>query len=319
MKRSGYQASHARSGAVVETALRAGQGALSAVISGFFAAAGAEPGVLLAPLTLVVAGLGSGTFVYDGRCRQPGRGIKRPRGFVSEEDVASAARAAVPKSMAALALACAFHPSSSLLACSRAGVIEARAAGCRRRAEAIDLFAGLGASALSAAAFKQQLIAQFGPVQQGLISAEDLSYQPQLQARLQALPGQSAIVAPAPELVQGAAGPISDALGIGHALIAVDAQGLFAALSFRALPDTLPVEGWELSMPPLASPVMRGETRVSPGQVLACPSELWVELGEGGKPRAVAARANRGATEMRLERDPVSLEISQPPHAPPLP
>ncbi|MGC4065984.1 MAG: hypothetical protein QM784_15310 [Polyangiaceae bacterium] len=65
--------------------LLAGGSAVAAVLCGFFAAAGAYSGVLLGPLSLLVAGVGSGARAFDGRLRQPGLGTKRPRGFRDEE------------------------------------------------------------------------------------------------------------------------------------------------------------------------------------------------------------------------------------------
>jgi gamma-glutamyltranspeptidase/glutathione hydrolase len=59
--------------------------AVAAVAAGFFAAAGRHPGVLLAPLTLLVAGVGAGGRAFDGRLRQPGLGVKRPRGLLPGE------------------------------------------------------------------------------------------------------------------------------------------------------------------------------------------------------------------------------------------
>ena len=53
--------------------------ALGAVTAGFFAAAGAHFGVLLSPVTVLAAGGGIGACAFDGRCRQPGTGTKRPR------------------------------------------------------------------------------------------------------------------------------------------------------------------------------------------------------------------------------------------------
>ena len=47
--------------------------AADALIAGFFAAAGARPGVLFSPVQTLIAGPGVGARAFDGRARQPGR------------------------------------------------------------------------------------------------------------------------------------------------------------------------------------------------------------------------------------------------------
>ena len=51
--------------------LSQGGSAVGAVLAGFFAAAGGYSGVLLSPLTVLVAGIGTGGRAFDGRLRQP--------------------------------------------------------------------------------------------------------------------------------------------------------------------------------------------------------------------------------------------------------
>ena len=94
--------------------LSQGGSAVGAVLAGFFAAAGGYSGVLLSPLTILVAGIGTGGRAFDGRLRQPGLGTKRPRGFLPEEAIPSAARIAVPASVAAAAVANAYDGAKSL-------------------------------------------------------------------------------------------------------------------------------------------------------------------------------------------------------------
>ncbi|HYP88320.1 MAG TPA: hypothetical protein VEQ59_09200, partial [Polyangiaceae bacterium] len=60
--------------------LARGSTAIDAVIAGYFAAAGAYPGVLFGSVTVLLGGTGSGDRAFDGRVRQPGRNAKRPRG-----------------------------------------------------------------------------------------------------------------------------------------------------------------------------------------------------------------------------------------------
>jgi gamma-glutamyltranspeptidase/glutathione hydrolase len=53
--------------------LAKGGTAIDAVLAGYFAAAGAYPGVLLGPVTLLLGGTGSGDRAFDGRVGQPGK------------------------------------------------------------------------------------------------------------------------------------------------------------------------------------------------------------------------------------------------------
>ncbi|HET9960276.1 MAG TPA: hypothetical protein VFQ61_37555, partial [Polyangiaceae bacterium] len=81
--------------------LAAGGSAVTAVLAGFFAVAGARPGVLLGPMSILVAGVGQGARAFDGRVRQPGLGAKRPRGILDGSEVPEAAQVAVPGALGA--------------------------------------------------------------------------------------------------------------------------------------------------------------------------------------------------------------------------
>src|SRR5687768_17130658 len=91
-----------------------GGSAVGAVLTGFFAAAGAYSGVLLSPLTVLVGGIGTGGRAFDGRVRQPGLATNRPRGFLPEETIPTAARVGVPMTVAAAAVAYAYDGGKSL-------------------------------------------------------------------------------------------------------------------------------------------------------------------------------------------------------------
>ena len=85
--------------------LERGGNAVDALAAGLLAAAAESPGVLLGPLQVLAAGGGAGLLAVDGRARQPGLGVPRPRGFVAGAEVPPAARVAVPGFPFALAAA----------------------------------------------------------------------------------------------------------------------------------------------------------------------------------------------------------------------
>src|SRR6186713_2804804 len=114
--------------------LAASKSAVAAVVAGYFAAAGARPGVLLGPLTLLVAGVGAGGRAFDGRLRQPGIGAKRPRGLLPGQEVSRAARVALSTSVAALSVALAYDRTRTLTVLARVGARAAADAGAPTRA-----------------------------------------------------------------------------------------------------------------------------------------------------------------------------------------
>jgi hypothetical protein len=89
--------------------------------------------------------------------------------------------------------------------------------------------------------------------------------------------------------------------GSGCAVCAVDVRRVFAALSYRRLPEGFTIEELELEAPLAAVPVMRGVTRVAPGARLRAPAPLAL-LGDttGVCTEVVAAPAatTLGKTEL---------------------
>jgi hypothetical protein len=278
-----------------DTLARSGS-AVSAVAAGFFFAAGAYDDVLLAPTVLLVAGVGSGARTFDGRLRQPGLGAKRPRGFLETETVPQAARVALPTTVPALSLALAYQGKGSLTGLVRAGVSAAEAAGASGRAAVLERIGAVGAQALGESAFAQPFLHVASPSEGGLLThadfsaaADDLSLAAlghRNDAGMTMVPPFDAPLSPDP------------ALGTGEAIVAVDAQGVFAALSYRRLGTGLRVDPLELVAPLAAAPVLRGKTRIRPGARLLSPAPLLVRATEGGAPMEVAAapRAKSAAT-----------------------
>lgn len=315
MQRAGVVSTHPEADEVAAEILRDDGSAMAAALGGFFAAAGSEPGVLFAPLTILVGGGGAGGRVFDGRCRQPGLGAKRPRGWTDSEVIPEAAYAAVPGSVAAAVVACAYVPGTSVNAVVRRGVAAARRVGAAKRAALLGQVASLGAGVLGDPRLKGILLGELGPAQGGLIASGDLM--PPRDLDRPALERDGLWVPPwlsdgdAPDV---AGVPVtSTALGVGHVLCAVDVRGLFVVLSFRSCTVGIELEDLEVCLPKLAVPVRRGVPRVEPGASLPAPAPIAVRRGPSGQVLEALAspRAQRlDDAEIVLRRDPDTLDVS---------
>lgn len=278
-----------------QAALEEGGGAVDAVIAGWFCAAGASPGVLFAPLTLIVAGAGAGARVFDGRAAQPGRGAPRPRGFVKESDVPVGARVAVPRSLAAITLAHGLRGRTGLGALARAGVTRALEGGFERRADVLRTAGRAASLALRSRDIARAFVAVGGPVAGGIVTEEDLEA---------ALPAEvDATVAPCGEGATATLVPWELPGGWargGEAIVAVDGRGLVAALAWAPprQEEAITLPELECTVAPDAEPVRRGITRVAPGTPIGAAAPIGVVgLASGfvapvGLPGAVALDAD---------------------------
>src|SRR5688572_20153077 len=206
--------------AAAELASSAGS-AVAAVVAGYFAAAGRHPGVLLAPLSLLVGGVGQSGRVFDGRWCQPGRGARRPRGLLPGSEVPIAARVAVPTAIAALSVALVYESGLSLAPLVRHGIAAAERAGSEARAALLTRVAGVGPVALTEPGFVQPLLRLASASQGGLLTPTDFTAPAELEeaaaersdgARRWLEPGWSREPL-----------PLHAELGQGHAIVAVDA------------------------------------------------------------------------------------------------
>lgn len=299
--------------------LLGGGSALSAVLAGYFASAGANAGVLLGPLSILLAGVGSGVRAFDGRLRQPGLGAKRPRGFREEEPVPDAAFVAVPNSVAAAAVALAYGDERSMSAVVRYGVQAAQRAGADTRAELMQVVRGMGAAAFSDPAFVRPLLHVAGASEGGLLTPTDFAIAPvdiDFPATAESL-GDSWFEAPwsndGAAQGEGAAAPVAGAQMI---LIAFDTRGVAAAVGYQRCRDGVSIDAMELEAPRTAVPVLRGITRVAPGERLATPVSMAICV-ESGRPIAVVGSPTVSrlrqheltAPQLELRRDPSTRSI----------
>lgn len=272
-----------------------GGSAVGAVLSGYFAAAGAYTGVLLSPVSILVGGVGAGTRAFDGRLRQPGRGTKRPRGFKAGEVIPDAARVSVPTGVAAVLVAHAYDTSQKLGSIMKAGISRAERVGAEGRAALLRRVRAVGAAAFAEPMFVRPMLHAAGPSQGGLVTPSDFGPVTDIdQPAVERQAADLALLEPS-----WAAEPIADpqGLGIGFAICAVDVRGVFAALCYRRTADGLSLEELDLEAPLLAVPVQRGVARMTPGMALPSPAPIALRRDDaGGLVEVMAAPA-----AMRLE------------------
>jgi hypothetical protein len=260
--------------------LRGGGGAVDAVLSGFFALAGAEADVLLAPAVLLVAGVGAGAHVIDARLLQPGR--EAPRILpVRGPQVPPAALTGVPRSLGLASLALAYHGRTSLAQVVARGVTAARAAGSPERAEFIEEVGRSGHAALVKR--WRELVEVAGPIAHGALSEADLreahpddmpaTVEVRGDLRLASTPFATEPAPPAARL---------------ELLVATDRFGLAAALALAPTDPLVAVPALGVRLSAGAAPARRKSERVEPGSPRPCPAPVYV-LERGPEELAVVA------------------------------
>lgn len=306
MSRALAVSTHAIAEEQAQRSLISGGSALAAALSGFFAAAGAEAGILLGPVGLLLGGLGAGARAFDGRCRQPGLLGKRPRGVPPGHEPSPRAHVAAPASLAALVVAASYEPGLSLAACIRPGVTRAREGGAFGRARLLELVGEKGALAFQDDSVRKAYLAQFSAVEGGQVTAADLK--PPAGLDLEALESSGALTLAAPNGDEAASD--RGAAGKLQALLVGDAQGQFALLGFTELDSALEFEGYEVLVPTVAIPVERGVPRVKVGTPLGRLPELRLAR-EAGVVTSASAELGAGRSRLVLYRNPITREISR--------
>jgi gamma-glutamyltranspeptidase/glutathione hydrolase len=217
---------------------------------------------------------------FDGRVRQPGLGVPRPRGVVSGHKVPAEARVGVPVLPATLATVLASAGTATLLQAAGPAIDAARSLS-PERARILETVARRGAAALTDDATLVELLAVAGRASGGVLTREDLAAvrpaivscdERSLEEGILHVPWRSAAAADASST---------------QVVAAADSRGLAAVACYEAPLEGLAVATLGLTAPLFAAPVMRGEARVRPGE-----------------PRPVAApialRARRGLVDLAL-------------------
>ncbi len=240
--------------------------AVDAVVAGVMAACAEHPGVLLGALQVLVRGPAVGARAVDGRTRQPGRGTRRPRGFVGG-DIPPSARVAVPGLPSALAtVATAFGLTP--LAKAAAPALELAKTTSKARAKVLGRVARMGAAALREPAFVEPWLETTGVLAGGVMTAEDLA---EAEATIAEVAEDGKRVPWWDEVATATDG----ALDYG-VVAAADTRGTLAIACWDVATGGVAVEALDLVAPLRAFPVMRGETRVTPGTKLASPAPIAI-------------------------------------------
>jgi hypothetical protein len=249
------------------------------------------------------AGAGLGARAFDGRCRQPGLGTRRPRGFKEGEEIPLAARLAVPAALTAAAVAVAYDEQAKVSRLVKSGIRRARDSGADARSEALERVRAVGAGALTESVFTRPLLHAGGESNGGVLTAADLRSVDHVDvaAEIREEGGGRWIVAP--WAFSDVVDPVPEALGTGHAICSVDVRGAFAVLCYRRVMNGVSVEELEMDAPAIAIPVLRGVTRIAPGMSLPAPAPIAIRVDDVGSPvEALAAPGAAAPTADALSR-----------------
>jgi len=169
----------------------------------------------------------------------------------------------------------------------KTAVKRARDSGAEARAGLLERVRTVGAAALTESTFVRSMLLTGGEAQGGVLTAADLTSVRDMDVAATTVDtgGQHLLVPPwgAEEVT------VTEELGRGHAVCAVDVKGLFAVLCYRRVASGVSVDDLEVEAPAIAEPVLRGITRVAPGAPLPAPSPVAIVLDANGKPIEVVA------------------------------
>jgi gamma-glutamyltranspeptidase/glutathione hydrolase len=245
--------------------------AAEALIAGFLAASAARPGALCSPIHAIMAGPSTFARAFEGRARQPGLGLPRPRGAVSAESVPAAATVAAPGSLAALAVLHAYDGSLSFQRLAGPARELAKGAGAMERHALLTKVGRLGPGAFRAPPVLRPLLAVAGRTEGGLLTEQDFA-----ELRPESAPPRDvqlgdergAWVVPWPSAQEGGRRV--------EVIAAADIRGVIGVLCYAPDDDGVKVPELGIRLARDAVVVRRGVTRVSPGQMLPAPAPIAI-------------------------------------------
>jgi hypothetical protein len=215
-------------------------------------------------------------------------------------------------------VAAAYDGDLKLRSVLKPGIDAAVRSGADERAELLRRIRSVGAKALSEPAFVRPLLRLAGPSEGGLLSPTDFGNIAELdQAALEFREG-GVLCFEAPWAAEAATlaaeGNASD--GIGCAILAVDARGVYAALCYQRTHEGILLDDLDLEIPLSAIPVQRGVARVTPGARLPAPAPIALLAtstatitGAIASPAAIRLDASMlAAPVLKVERDPDGRE-----------
>lgn len=267
--------------------------AVDAVVTGVLVAAAESAGVFLGPVQVLVGGAGAGLQAFDGRVRQPGLGIPRPRGASAGDVVPPQARVGVPALPAALAAALAALGGTTLKRAAAPAVERARAVSADRAA-VLEAFGRRGAALMGDHAVASELTAVAGRASGGALSEDDLG-----AVRPGVVSCEERALEPTGILRVPWRDTAPDGGSSTHVVAAADGRGLVAIACYEVALEGVSVASLGLLAPALAAPVLRGEARVRPGEPRPAVAPIALRI-RGGIIEAALGVAEAGDAEAAL-------------------
>lgn len=289
MIRKGQAAATENAAQSAAQALVAKGNAIDAVCAGVLAACANDPGVIMGPIHVLVAGPGFGVRCVDGRLRQPGKNAPRPRGFLTAEEVPPAARVAVPSLPTAIATAISMFGTQTprQIADPALAALERK----HPRRALLEALAREGPSVLAKDPFAEALMTAFGRLAGGVMTPDDL--------RAPRAPAEPCMIEGG-----GAFAPFAEedaAHGELHAVCAADRRGGVAVACYEVARDGFAIEALGVLAPLRAEPVMRGVRRIEPGAPLPCTSSVCLVATDSDQFDIAAGFSGDGATKRSRE------------------
>lgn len=283
----------ASSSPAAEDAARAvlpGGNAADAIVAGVLGACAAHAAVLLGSLQVIITGPAIGARAVDGRARQPGRGTRRPRGFVDEASIPNAARVAVPGLPSALATTSTAFGMLSLTKAA-APALELAKATSKERARVLGRVARMGGAALREALVLEPWLEVAGVLAGGLLTPEDVA---EAAATIEEI--ERGDVLRVPWWAEG-----NDR--VASVLAVADSRGTLAIACWENPDEGVRIEALDLIAPLVAEPVRRGATRVAPGTRISAPSPIRIEgdVARGQAGGAIDVRVVRTGLKPKAE------------------
>jgi hypothetical protein len=260
--------------------------AADALIAGFLAAAAARSSVLFSPVQALLAGPGVGARAFDGRARQPGLGLPRPRGAIPGQLIPDSARVAVPASLGLLALLHAHDGKIEFQRLAAPAVEIAAEIGAEERGALLARIGRKGASALREPITARPLLAVAGRSEGGLLSERDLGeVRPGSRVPREIDMGdRRALLVPWPA-------PDASHRTV-EVIAAADAHGVLAVLAYSPDDEGIAVPELGLTLSGDASVVKRGIPRVAPGEPIPCPASIALASSDQRLFMALGVRAS---------------------------
>jgi hypothetical protein len=168
-----------------------------------------------------------------------------------------------------LALLHGMHGRLKLSDLTRAGVAAAAQADAKQRAQLLERVGTMSVLALRGGAVERALLDALGPAAGGQLTSQDLESVPAVaDASRTRLTAEAVVLSPPWE------GALALPTRSARTIVAGDARGMLAALSYVPEQDGIVVPALDLETGREASPVLRGVTRVAPGTPLEAPAPL---------------------------------------------